>query len=231
VGPPSAVARHPAISSIHRHFYDMKKILFFTGFAGLFLLCGCNKQTKLNTQKIEVLTQRIEQLQQSQAKQLSLIQTQLTALAPMLDKMNDFYFEKSHDEAFFFHTNTLYLLLTVEKHIESQLQAAETERESAASLAYYYHTNQLDTMFFCVGQIQDALASQETRIENNVNLETRRSATNLGDGLSQQIKLAVPDDAEITRRKVLAAAVAQIQGDLDTIKVRLGITNTPAVAP
>ena len=95
---------------------------------------------------------------------MAAIQTQLTALTPALDKINNSYFEKSHEDAFFFHTNTLYLLLTVDRKIEAQLQVAETERQADSSLAYYYHTNQTDTMYFCVAQIENALEAQEGRI-------------------------------------------------------------------
>ncbi len=209
----------------------MKKTFLLSVLAGSALLCGCNKQARINAQKIEALTQKVEQLQQSQAQQMTAIQTQLVSLAPMLDKMNDFYFEKSHDEAFFYHTNTLYLLLTVDKKIESELQAADTERESENSLAYYYHTNQTDTMYFCVGQIEDAMTAQEGRIENTVNAETRRVATNMGDALFKEIKLLAPDEEEMARQKQLASEVDQIQRDLEVIKARLGITNPPAAAP
>jgi hypothetical protein len=149
----------------------------------------------------------------------------------MLDKMNDFYFEKTHDEAFFFHTNTLYLLLTVDKKIEAHLQVADTERESESALAFYYHTNETDTMYFCTAQIQDALTGQEKRIVDNVNAATRRVGTNVSEVVLKQIKLSAPDAAETARRQQLAADVAQIKRDLEAIKARLGITNQPATGP
>jgi hypothetical protein len=210
---------------------NMKKIHLLLSFTGAVFLCGCDKQTKINTKKIEALSQKVVQLQQSQSKQLAVIQSQLTSLAPMLDKINDSYFEKSHDDAFFYHTNTLFLLLTVDKKIEAQLQIADTEREAENSLAYYYHTNQTDTMYFCTGQIEDAMAGQESRIENNINTETRRVGTALGDELLKQIKSSVPDEAETARRMQMEADVAQIQRDIDMINARLGITNQPAARP
>src|SRR5664280_2612252 len=126
----------------------MNKTFFLLAFTAA-LLCGCNKQTKLNTAKIEALTQNLVQFEQSQAKQMAEIQSQLAALAPTLDKMNDFYFEKSHDQAFFFHTNTLYLILMVDKNIESQLSVANTERAAQDKQLYGYYTNQLGTLYLC----------------------------------------------------------------------------------
>jgi hypothetical protein len=189
------------------------------------LFCGCNKQAKINSAKIEILSQKIVQLEQNQSKQLAVIQSQLASLTPMLDKMNNYYFEKGHDEAFFFHTNTLYLLLTVGQKIESQLQAADAGREAQNSLAYFYHTNQTATMYLYTAQIQDAMTGQESRVENNVNAETRRTGAALGDELVKQIKLSAPDAAEIARLKEMEADVAQMQRDLDSIKAKLGITN------
>jgi hypothetical protein len=213
---------------IHPAQFDMKPIYFLLPFAGTVLLCGCNQQTKLNGEKIEVLSQRIVQLEQTQARQTAAIQAQLTALTPALDKINGSYFEKSHEDAFFFHTNTLYLLLTVDRKIESQLQVAETERQSDSSLAYYYHTNQTDTMYFCVAQIENALEGMETRLVDKVNTQTRL----MGDQLAGQIKLSAPDEAEIARRQDMESDVAQLKRDLEQIKVRLGIgTNAPAPRP
>jgi hypothetical protein len=206
----------------------MKPIYFLLPLTGAVLLCGCDKQTRLNGEKVEVLSQQVVQLQQNQARQTAAIQAQLTALTPALDKINNSYFEKSHEDAFFFHTNTLYLLLTVDRKIEAQLQVAETERQSDSSLAYYYHTNQTDTMYFCVAQIENALEAMETRLVDKVNTQTRV----MGDQLAGQIKLSAPDEAEITRRQEMESDVAQLKRDLEQIKVRLGIgTNEPASRP
>ena len=196
-------------------------------FTGAALLGGCDKQTQVNTEKIEALSQKMIQLQQAQARELAAIQSELASLPPMLDKMNNYYYTKGHDDALFYHTNTLHLLLTVQKKMEAQLQDAATERETANSLAYYYHTNQTDTMFFCAVQIEDAMAGQEKRMEDNVNDETKRASTALGDELLKQIKLSAPDKAEITRRLEMEENMAQIQRDIAMIKARLGITNSP----
>jgi hypothetical protein len=209
----------------------MQKIYLLLPLTATALLCGCNKQAKINSEKIDILSQKIVQLEQSQSKQMAAIQSELTSLAPMLDKMNDSYFEKNHEDAYFYHTNTLYLLLTVGKKIQAQLQTADTEREAQNSLAYSYHTNQLGAVYLCTAQIEDAMASQESRIEDNVNAETRQIGATLGDALLKQIKLSAPDEAEIARRKEMETEVAQIQRDMDSIKARLGITNQPAARP
>jgi hypothetical protein len=209
----------------------MQKIYFLLPLAGAVLLCGCGKQAKINSEKIEALSQKIVQLEQNQAKQMAVIQSELASLAPMLDRMNNSYFAKNHEDEFFYHTNTLYLLLTVDKKIESQLQIADLERASENSLAYYYHTNQTDTMYFCLAQIRDALAGQESRIEDNVNAETKKVGANLSDALLKQIKLSVPDAAENARRREMEADVAQIKRDLAAIKARLETTNQPAARP
>jgi hypothetical protein len=188
--------------------------------AGAVLLCGCGKQTRLNTEKL------IE-LQQKQAAQIATLQAQLTTLAPMLERMNSSYFEKSHDDAFFFHTNTLYLLLTVDRKIESELQIADAERQTEHELVYSYHTNQLRTMYLCTAQLEETLASQESRVTDRVNSQTRQ----VGADLLKQIQLLAPDQAETSRRQQLAADVAQLKRDFEQIKLRLGITNPPVAQP
>jgi hypothetical protein len=207
----------------------MQKKCLLLLFAGAALLCGCDRQTKINTEKIEILSERMLQLQESQARQMALFQTQLISLAPMLDKMNGFYFEKTHDDALFYHTNTLFLLLTVDKNIESELRAADAERAAQNSQAYDYHTNQLDLLRLYSTQIQDALAGLEKQTEDNVNLQTRQADASLGDELLKQIKLSAPDPAESARLKAMEADVAQIRRDLDQIRAQLGQLTNPSV--
>jgi hypothetical protein len=200
-----------------------KRLLFCL--VGTVLIGGCDKQTKINTEKIESLSQKLAEFQQNQAQQLTLIQAQLKSLAPTVDKINGTYFEKNHEDELFYHTNTLLLLLTVDRKIESQLQLADTERETERNLAYYYHTNQTDTIYFSIAQIEDALAAQENRIENNVNAQTKLATVTLNDALLKQIQLS--DQAETVRQKEMEAEVTQIQRDLAAIKARFGVSNAP----
>jgi len=209
----------------------MTKINYLFVFAVAALLCGCGKQNKINAQKIDVLSQKVAALQQDEARQLAAIQSELTALAPMLEQTNSYYFAKSYEDAFFFHTNTLYLLLTVDRKIESELQEADLKREAESSLAFLYHTNQLGALALSTAQIQDALAGQEGRLETNITVQTRQLLAALGDDLENQIKAAAPDAAETARQAQLAADVAQMKLDLDLIMARLKITNSPAVGP
>ena len=209
----------------------MQKTFLLFLLAGTVLLCGCDKQAKINNQKIDILSQKMVQLENNQSAQMAVLQSELTSLAPMLNKMNDTYFEKNRDDAFFFHTNTLYLLLTIGKQIETQLAVAEAERKAETSLLYGYHTNQLDSMVFCTMQIEDAMAAQESNIENQVNAETRQVGAAVGDELLDQIKSSAPDPDDMARRRKLEADVAQMQRDLDAIKARLGITNGTAAPP
>lgn len=203
----------------------MQKICLLLLLAGAALLCGCNRQAKINSQKIDLLSQKIVQLQLTQSNDLMVLQSELTSLAPMLGKMDNTYFEKNRDDALFFHTNTLFLLLTIGKQIESQLQTSDAERRAESSLAFGYHTNQLDTMYLCTLQIENSLAGRETNIEAHVNAETRRVGAALGDKLLNQIKASAPTADDAARRRKLEADVAQMQRDLDAIKTRLGITN------
>lgn len=203
----------------------MQKIYLLLLLTGAAFLCGCNQQAKINSQKIDLLSQKIVQLQQTQSHDMAVLQSELTSLAPMLGKMNDTYFEKDRDDALFFHTNTLFLLLTIGKQIETQQQVAEAERKAENALVFDYHTNQLDALFLCTVQIEDAMAGQETNIEAHVNAETRQVGAALGDELLNQIKASAPTADDVARRRKLEADVAQMQRDLNAIKMRLGITN------
>lgn len=174
---------------------------------------------------------------------MTALQSELISLAPELNKMDNAYFEKNHAAEFFFHTNTLYLLLTIGKQIEAQLQVADGEREAQNSLVYGYHTNQLSALYLCTAQIEDEMAGQESRIReamagqeksivDNINVETRRANQAASDALLKQIKLsATPDAAAAAERAKIEAEVAQIQRDLDMIKARLETTSQPVARP
>lgn len=221
----------------------MNKTLILFLLTGAALLCGCDKQTKINSEKIQMLSQNLIQFEQNQAKQMAAIQSQLTSLAPRLDQMNSSYFAKNRDDEFFYHTNTLYLLLMVDKKIEAHLQVADTKSEAESLRAYSYHTNEMHLLQLNAAQIQDAmtsqesrmldaLAGQESRIEAKVNAETRQVGTNLSDELQKQIKLLAPEADETARRKEMAADVAEIKRELEQIKSQFGqMTNSPAARP
>ena len=208
----------------------MKQNYFLVMFAGAVLFCGCDKQAKLNGEKIEAVSQRLARLEQLQVMQMTNLQSGLTSLAPMLDKINGTYFEKSKEDAFFFHTNTLYLLLTVDRKIEAELQVADRERQAEHDLAYYYHTNETDTMYFILAQMQSALDAQAARIVQSVNAQSQASIQSLSNELVKQIKLSAPDEADLAWRRQLAADVAQIKRDLEALRNRPAATN-PAPPP
>ena len=233
----------------------MQKTYLLLPLTAAALLCGCDKQTKINSEKIQILSQNILQFEQSQSRQMAAIQSQLTSLAPMLDRMNSAYYEKNHDAELLYHTNTLFLLLMVDKKIEAHLQVADSEREAQNSQADSYHTNEMDLMRFYAAHILDALTSQEnmmqdamtnqesrlrdtlagqeSRMVDKVNAETRQVGTNLGNALLKQIKLSsAPDAGETARRREMEADVAQIKRALEQIKMQLGqMTNQPAARP
>jgi hypothetical protein len=219
--------------------FNMQKTYLLVPLAGALLICGCNQQAKINSEKIDFLSQKIIQLEQIQTNQVAMLESQLTSLAPTLDKINHSYFERSHDDALFFHTNNLFLLLTIGKQIEAQLQAADSERQAHNSRTLADSTNQLAALYRGTTQIQDALTRQENRIVDNLNTETRQANAALSnalmlalsDGFSTQNKALAPDATETARRRQLEAAVAQIQRDLDLIKTRLAATTPPATQP
>jgi hypothetical protein len=209
----------------------MQKKYFLLLLIGSVILCGCDKQTKINTAKIDALSQKLVVLQQIQARQLADIQSQLTALTPTLDKMSGSYFEKSHEDAIFFHTNTLYLLLLVDRKIEAELHAAANERQAEHALAYSSQTNLMNAMYRCTALIQDEMAAQEGRLETNINAGIQRIGATMSEELARQNKLLAPDAAETARRSQLAADVAQMKRDIEQIKAQLQTTNLPAIRP
>ena len=207
----------------------MQKLFHWLWLGGALLLGGCDKQAKINSQKIDALSEKVIHQEQIQSKQMALLQAQMAMLAPQLDKETSAYFEKNHDAALFFHTNTLFLLLTIGKQIEAQLSAADAARTAHDSQTYNFHTNELGTLYLCAAQIEEALNGQQIRMAEGINAETRRVSEVLSNALLEQIKLsATPDAAEIARRGKLEAIVVQMQRDLDAIKARLASTNPPA---
>jgi hypothetical protein len=209
----------------------MRKNFLLFWLAGAALLCGCGRQDKINAQKIDELSQKLAALQQIQSNQLAGLHSQLNTIAPTMNKVSDSYFEKSHEDAIFFHTNTLYLLLLVDQKIESELQTAAAARKVDQDLAYNFHTNQVAATYLCATQILAAIAEQGNLIQTNINAQTKQMIAILRDDLLEHIKPPAPDAAETVRRQQLAADVAQLKSDLALIKSQLGITNAPAARP
>jgi hypothetical protein len=190
-------------------------------------LCGCNKQARINSQKIDALSQRITQLEQNQAKQMQILQAELNELAPELNKANSAYFEKDQDAALFFHTNTLYLLLTIGKQIESQLQLAASEREAQNGMDYAYHTNELGALYICTAQLSQALVDQQKAIVDSVNAETRNAIASSQDAVIAQIKASTaPDPSAAVWRQNMQAELAQLEGKVNAINARLQTNNS-----
>jgi len=206
---------------------NMHKIRVFVLLIVAGFLCGCNKQAKINSQKIDTLSQRITQLEQNQAKQMQILQAELNELAPELNRVNSAYFEKDRDAALFFHTNTLYLLLTIGKQIESQLQLADSEREAQNGLNYAYHTNELGALYICTAQLSQALVDQQKAIVDSVNAETRNAIASSQDAVIAQIKAATtPDPAVAVWRQNMQTELAQLEGKVNALNARLQ-TNSP----
>lgn len=208
----------------------MRNVLILFAAGAAILLCGCNKQAKINSEKIDLLSQKLVQMDEAQSKQMGVLQAELVSLAPQLDKMNSEYFEKNRDDALFFHTNTLYLLLTIGKQIEAQLANADTERSAQNAEIYNYHTNQMAMAYLCTAQIEDSLTAHEGRLETNFTMEINQASAALKDLVQQQIKLAsTPDAAEQAWRKQTEEQLTQLQHDLEAIKAQLA-AQSPATA-
>lgn len=209
-----------------------KNRFFLLWFLAAVCLCGCNKQAKINSQKIDELSQRITRLEQNQAKQMQVLQAELTELAPELNKVNSAYFEKDRDAALFFHTNTLYLLLTIGKQIETQLQLADSEREAQNSLEYAYHTNELSALYICTAQVSQSLIEEQKVIVDSVNAETRNLTADSQAAVLQSIQTSTaPDPALLPWRQSIQADLARLEQKLDLINNRLASTNLPANLP
>ncbi len=190
------------------------------------LLAGCNKQAKINSQKIDQLNQRIAQLEKEQQQQTRILQGEMNALAPELDRINSSYFEKDQDAALFFHTNTLYLLLTIGRQIEGQLQLADTERQTANGLDYTYHTNQLGALYICTTQLVQAVEDTRKAVVEEVNQSTRQAVGEAEADTVAAVKAAsAPDPALAAWRQQMIASLAQINQRLDVLASKMPATN------
>lgn len=206
----------------------MKKGLIHILLAGAVLaFVGCDNQTKLTMEQIAEQTRKLTVLQENQAKQIAQLQAQLAELGPRLDNMNSAYFEKSYTDAFFFHTNTLYLLLAVDRQIESALKAVETKQQTEHDLAYFYHTNLLASLRDYQVETKAAFLDQTKQLATNIINDSHQIAA----ALAEQVQGLAPDEKELARRQQLVDDLLQIKADLAQIKARFAITNLPAAKP
>ncbi len=203
----------------------MQKAWIFLALAGLVVVCVGYQQTRTNTKKIEALSQKIVLLQQSQATQLQTVQSQLTSIAPMLTQTNSYYFAKSYEKALFFHTNTLYLLLTIGEKIDDQLEILDKERQAEAAVLDRRHSYLTNEIIFSTAEIKNEMAGLEQRIQEAINLETKQIGTSLGDLNGAQTKASAMAKDTIAQQVKMEAALTQIQRDLNLLKARLGFTN------
>lgn len=207
------------------------RILFLAAVAAIF--SGCEKQAKLNNEKLDQLAARLAQQEMVQSNKMLLIQAQLALLAPQLDKEASEYFEKNRDAALFFHTNTLYLLLNIDKHIETQLEKAELERAGISNAMFSYHTNQISTTLYGVAQVEETTQDQLNKLEERLNAEAARLSHTTSNALMQEIiRPAELTTNEIAWRKEMQDTLAAIRRELESLKARLPAppTNLP-IAP
>lgn len=203
-----------------KKFFQLSAVL-----AGAILLCGCNKDIRIKTEKIDELTRQMFTMQQEQARQLAEMRSQLSALPVHLDKTQLDYFVKGQEKALFYQTNALFLLLAVDKKIQAQFLEAAEARVAANQQAIAIHTNETELALYCTAQITAALASQEKSIQENVSEEIQLASATLGNNLTNLVQQLAADKSDANRLKTLESELAQIQRDLSLIKARLGITN------
>jgi hypothetical protein len=192
--------------------------------------CGCEKQSKINGDKLDSLADRLAREEQVSSNKMLFLQGQLALLGPQLDKEAGDYFAKNHEAALFFHTNTLFLLVTIDKHIESQLQATETELAAQARTLYRDHTNELGTLLLSVAHIEETVQGQLNQLEEKINAESARLHAATSNALMQEIKLPPATTAdELAWRKQIQGELASLRHELETIKARFNpaTTNLP----
>ena len=191
--------------------------------AGLASLCGCNKDIRVKTEKIDELTQRMFAMQQEQARQLADMHSLLAALPVQLDKTELDYFVKGQEKALFYQTNVLYLLLAVDKKIQVQFEEAARASDAAKQQAYIYHTNETELAVYCASQVATALAAQEKRVVDDLNTELQKVNTTVNALLTNQ---SSGQKSQTATLQDLANRLARLQQELDLIQARLpALTN------
>jgi len=208
----------------------MKIFYLFIALVGALFLSGCDKQTQLNVQEINSLTQKMFANQQEQARELAALKAQMAVLPVQMDKTLLDYFVKSQEKALFYQTNALFLLLAVDKKIQSQFDLAAEGRELASRQAHAFHTNENELIIYCTAQTAAAIAAQEKRITDNLGAEIRRASTTLGTDLTNQFRqltadTLAADKSDATRLQAIQADLTRMQRDLDLLKARLAATN------
>jgi hypothetical protein len=209
----------------------MQKLCLLIALMALTLACGCDKENKTRIQNIDAVTQKLIAQQQEQARQLAEVRAQLSTLPVQMDKTQFDYFLKGQEKALFYQTNLLFLLLTVDKNIQSQFQLAAEAREAASRQTYLFHTNEMDVTVNCLSQLIAAVAGQETNIIETVNSEVQRSQANLSRDLAKQLQQLAADKSEAARLKAIEADLKQIQRDLAGLKSQLAGTNPAPQLP
>lgn len=203
----------------------MKMNIFIPVLVAVVLLCGCNKDIRIKTEKIDELTQRMFAMQQEQARQLAEMRSQLSALPVHLDKTQLDYFVRGQEKALFYQTNALFLLLAVDKKIQAQFLEAAEARVAANQQAIAIHTNETELALYCTAQITAALASQEKSIFEDLSEEIHQASATLGNNLTNLVRQLAADTPYDDRLKSIETELTQIQRDLGMVKARLGITN------
>lgn len=206
----------------------MPKFCLLIALAASALVCGCNKDIRANTEKIDSLTQKMFVLQQQQAQQLADMQKLLSGLPVQLNESQLEFFLKGQEKALFYQTNVLYLLVTVDKRIQAQFQEAAEARAVASQQALNYHTNETDLVLYSAAKVIAALNEQEEQLLTKVQADLRQTGSSLSNQLAQQARQLAADKSVENRLKAIEVSLAQLQRNLELLQAQLKTTNIPA---
>ena len=97
------------------------------------LLCGCDNQTKSDTAKIEALAHKIDVVYSNSillfSNQMDLA-SEIISVKRDMGQMNYYYFTNSHQDALFYYTNTMHVLLLLDKKLDLQFKVAEAQSQA-----------------------------------------------------------------------------------------------------
>lgn len=206
----------------------MPKFCLFIALAASALVCGCNKDIRANTEKIDSLTQKMFVLQQQQAQQLADMQKLLSGLPVQLNESQLEFFLKGQEKALFYQTNVLYLLVTVDKRIQAQFQEAAEARAAASQQALNYHTNETDLVLYSAAKVIAALNEQEEQLLAKVQADLRQTGSSLSNQLTQQVRQLAADKSVENRLKAIEVSLARLERNLQLLQAQLKTTNIPA---